>query len=182
MDLEQLLDKRKSAILERWFDLVLETYPQDTRQFLKRNKNRFSNPVAHEVSRGIEGILDQIIRGGNSDEISPFLDKVIRIRAVQDFAPSQALGFIFELKSLVREELAGVINDSRNSADLSRLERRIDRLGLLSLDLYMKCREKLYELRVNEVKKRVGRLIERANMTCGIAGKKGDPEVCSTDN
>jgi len=182
MSLEKILEEKKSTILERWFELILETYPADTRQFLKRNKNRFSNPVAHEVSRGIEGILDQIIRGGNSDEISPFLDKVIRIRAVQDFAPSQALGFIFELKTLVREELAGIIDDSHNSADLSRLERRIDKLGLLSLDLYMKCREKLYELRVNEVKKRVGRLIERANMTCGIAEKKGDPEVCSTDN
>jgi hypothetical protein len=52
----------------------------------------------------------------------------------------------------------------------------------MSLDIYTKCREKLYELRVKEVKNRVGRLIERANMMCGIPEKEGDPEVCDTDN
>ena len=182
MSLEKLLEEKKAAILERWFDLILETYPTDTRQFLEKNKNRFSNPVAHEISRGIEGIFDQILGGGSSKEDSPFLDKIIRIRAVQDFRPSQALGFVFELKTLVREELAGIINDRHISEELSKFERKVDQLGLLSLDLYMNCREKLYELRVNEVKNRVGRLIERANKICGIPGKEGDPEVCSTEN
>ncbi len=182
MSLEQILEKRKSTILARWFDLILETYPPDTRQFLKKNKNRFSNPVSHEISRGIEGVFAEILSGGSSDEVSPFLDKVIRIRAVQDSSPSQALGFIFELKKLVREELADIIDERHFSEDLSKFERKVDELGLLSLDLYMKCREKLYELRVNEVKNRVGRLIERANMICGIPEKEGDPEVCSTDN
>jgi hypothetical protein len=55
-------------------------------------------------------------------------------------------------------------------------------MSLLALDIYMKCREELYELRVNEVKRSVGRLIERANMICGVPEKEGDPEVCSTDN
>jgi hypothetical protein len=182
MSLDKLLEEKKSSILERWFDLILETYPPDTKQFLKKKKSRFTNPVAHEITRGMEGIFDQIIAGGSPEELTPFLDKVIRIRAVQDFTPSQALGFIFELKTLVREELAAFDRDDLSSDDLKKLERRIDELGLMSLDLYMKCREKLYELRVNEVKNRVGRLIERANMICGIPEKEGDPEVCSTDN
>ena len=46
----------------------------------------------------------------------------------------------------------------------------------------MKCREKIYELRVNEVKNRVGRLLERANMICGVPRKEGDAEVGSMDN
>ena len=182
MSLQQTLENRRSAILKRWFDIVLETYPADTRQFLKKSKNRFSNPVAHEIFQGIEAIFDQILSDGSSDEVYPFLDKVIRIRAVQDFRPSQALGFIFELKRLVREELADSINDSHISEDLLRFEGRIEELGLLALDLYMECREKLYELRVNEVKNRVGRLIERANQICGIPESEGDPEVCSTEN
>jgi hypothetical protein len=179
MSLEKLLEDKKAAILERWFHLILETYPADTRQFLKKNKHRFSNPVAHEISRGIEGVFDQLLRGGSSEDVSPFLDKVIRIRAVQDFRPSQALGFVFELKTLVREELAGITNHSLISEELSKFERKVDQLGLLSLDLYMKCREKLYELRVSEVKNRVGRLIERANMMCGLPEKEGDPEKCA---
>ena len=180
MSLEKFLEQRKSAILERWFDSILETYPADTRQFLKK-KNRFANPVAHEIFGGIEEIFNNL-KDANSEDVSPFLDKIIRIRAVQDFSPSQALGFIFDLKKLIREELAENMGESRISEDLWELERKIDAMGLMSLDIYTKCREKLYELRVKEVKNRVGRLIERANMMGGIPEKEGDPEVCDTDN
>ena len=182
MSLEKRLEDKKSTILERWFDSILETYPTDTRQFLKKKKNRFENPVAHQISEGMQDIFDQILSGGSSEEVSPFLDKVIRIRAVQDFTPSQALGFIFDLKRLIREELAEELQESQVSEDFFGLERKIDEFGLKSLDLYMKCREKIYEVRVNEVKRSVGRLIERANRICGIPEKEGDPEVCDTDN
>lgn len=182
MSLEKFLEERKSAILERWFASILETYPTDTRQFLQKQKNRFANPVAHEISQGIEEIFNNILKGANPEDVSPFLDKIIRIRAVQDFTPSQALGFIFDLKRLVREELAENMGESSISESLWELERKIDALGLMSLDIYTKCREKLYELRVKEVKNRVGRLIERANMMGGIPEKEGDPEVGSTKN
>jgi hypothetical protein len=182
MSLEKLLQQKKSVILERWFDSILETYPTDTKRFLLKKKNRFANPVAHEISRGIEEIFDNILKGENSEDVSPFLDKIIRIRAVQDLSPSQALGFIFHLKKLIREELAENMGESRISEDVWELERKIDAMGLMSLDIYTKCREKLYELRVKEVKNRVGKLIERANMMCGIPEKEGDPEVCDTEN
>jgi hypothetical protein len=182
MRLDNFLEERKSAILERWFDSILETYPADTKRFLQKQKNRFANPVAHEISEGIEEIFNNILKGANPEDVSPFLDKIIKIRAVQDFTPSQALGFIFDLKRLVREELAENMGESSISESLWELERKIDVLGLMSLDIYMKCREKLYELRVKEVKNRVGRLIERANMMCGIPEEEGDPEVCSTEN
>ena len=182
MSLEKLLQQKKSAILERWFDSILETYPTETRRFLQKKKNRFANPVAHEISRGIEEIFDNILKGENTEDVSPFLDKIIRIRAVQDLSPSLALGFIFDLKKLIREELTENTGESRISGDFWELERKIDAMGLMSLDIYTKCREKLYELRVKEVKNRVGRLIERANMMCGIPEKEGDPEVCDTDN
>ena len=182
MSLKKLLEEKKPAILERWFDSILETYPTDTKRFLQKKKNRFANPVAHEITLGVEGIFNQILSGGDLGDVSPFLDKVIRIRAVQDFTPSQALGFMFDLKKVIREELAENIGEGLISEDLWKLEEKIDGMGLLALDIYMKCREKLYELRVNEVKNRVGRLIERANMICGLPEKEGDPEVCGTEN
>ncbi|UCG14604.1 MAG: RsbRD N-terminal domain-containing protein [Deltaproteobacteria bacterium] len=182
MSLEKILQDKKPTILQGWFEAILETYPTDTRRFLKNKKDRFKNPVAHEISQGMEGIFDQVISGGSPDEISPFLERVVKVRAVQDFTPSKALAFIFELKSLVRAALAANLKEPQIHEDLLSLERKIDELGLLSLDLYMKCREKIYELRVNEVKNRVGRLLERANMICGIPEREGDPEVCTTDN
>jgi hypothetical protein len=70
MSLEKLLKQKKSVILERWFASILETYPADTRHFLQKKKNRFANPVAHEISRGIEEIFDNILKGANSEDVS----------------------------------------------------------------------------------------------------------------
>jgi hypothetical protein len=125
MSLEKLLQQKKSVILERWFDSILETYPTDTRRFLQKKKNRFANPVAHEISRGIEEIFNNILKGANSEDVSPFLDKIIRIRAVQDLSPSQALGFMFDLKKLIREEVAENMGESRISEDVWELEHQV---------------------------------------------------------
>jgi hypothetical protein len=182
MALKELLEENKSVILSRWFDTILETYPSDTKHFLRSKKNQFDNPVAHRISSGIEGIFSQILNDDEEKDVSPFLDKVVRVRAVQDFTPSQAVAFMFDLKRLVREVLGEAISKPHLSEELWKFEEAIDKLGLLTLDIYMKCREEIYELRVNEVKRGVSRLIERANKICGIPGKEGDPEVCSTDN
>ena len=182
MSLEKVLQQKKSVILERWFESILETYPSDTKYFLRTKKDRFENPVAHRISSGIEGIFDQILHDEKAEEASPFLDKIIRVRAVQDYSPSQALAFIFDLKRLVRDAVAEDSHEGQLSEELRRFEQQIDEMGLLALDIYMKCREEIYELRVNEVKRSVSRLIERANMICGVPEGEGDPEVCSTDN
>jgi len=166
MNLTDFLEQKRAAILDRWFDIILQTYPEDTRRFLKRQKNRFANPVAHEIIAGMEGLLDQLASGSEAEEFSPFLDKVIRIRAVQDFSPSEALGFIFALKDVVRAELSKEGQEERYGTDLSDFDRSIDEVGLLSLDLYTKCREKVYELRIKEVKNQVGRLLEKADLIC----------------
>jgi hypothetical protein len=182
MGLQKLLEENKSVILSRWFDSILATYPTDTKQFLRTKKNQFDNPVAHRISKGIEGIFGQILSEDEEKDVSPFLDKIIRVRAVQDFTPSQAIAFIFDLKRLVREELGEEIRQGQLSEELWRFEEAIDKMGLLALDIYMKCREEIYEVRVKEVKRSVSRLIERANKICGIPGKEEDPEVCGTDN
>ncbi|HVO83851.1 MAG TPA: RsbRD N-terminal domain-containing protein [Syntrophobacteria bacterium] len=165
MDFARVLEGKKGVILDRWFDLVLETYPADTQRFLKKQKSRFGNPVAHEISQGIEGVFDQLVKGASEEAISPFLDRIVRVRAVQEFTPAQALGFIFGLKGLIREELAG----STSPAELIECEARIDRLALLAFNIYMKCKEQIFQLRVDEVKNRVGALLRRAKLVCDLS-------------
>jgi hypothetical protein len=111
MKINHVLAEKKQEILKKWFNLILETYPSDTAQFLKEQKNRFHNPVGHTISEGIDCIFEELLGGMDSDRISLFLDNMIRIRALQDFTPSQAIGFIFILKKVMREELA---NEARN--------------------------------------------------------------------
>jgi hypothetical protein len=45
------------------------------------------------------------------------------------------------------------------------IESRIDGLALLCFEVYMKRREKLYELRINEVKNQVSGLMRRTGLT-----------------
>ena len=54
------------------------------------------------------------------------------------------------------------------------MESRIDDLALLAFDIYMKCREKLYDIRANEAKNQVSRLLQRAGMLSEIPDKKPD--------
>lgn len=164
MKLENLLLREKTTILGRWLDLILESYPVDTRDFLKREKDRFDNPVAYQFSQGMEGIYEALLHGMDRDKVSTFLDRIISIRAIQDFSPSGAIAFIFLLKKVIREKLGREVWENGISEELIELESRIDGLALLSFDVYMKRRERLYEIRVNEVKNRVSGLMRRAGM------------------
>jgi hypothetical protein len=171
MQLKDLLAEKKKAILEKWFDLILKSYPGDTQRFWRRDKDRFSNPVRYLISEGIEGIFEVLLEG-KEEEISSFLDKIIRVRAVQDFSPSKALVFIFQLKKAIREELGdkalGV------AEELKRFEERIDGSALLSFDIYMQCRERVYEIRVNEIKRMTFGLLRKANLIYEIPDFKED--------
>jgi len=164
MMLEKLLLQKKSSILERWFNLILEGYPAETRDFLKTKRDRFDNPVAYEIRHGIEGIYEALLKGMERDRISSFLDRIISIRSIQDLLPSGAIAFIFLLKTAIRRELEREIPEKGISGELLELESRIDGLALLSFDVYMKRREKLYKIRVNEVKNRVSGLLRMSGL------------------
>jgi hypothetical protein len=166
--LESLLLQKKSAIVKKWFNAILETYPAETAKFLSSQKNQFANPVGSTVSHEIENIFQELLQaqGIDREKVSPFLDKIIRIRAIQEFSPSQAVAFVFFLKKVIREVLAFDIQKNQLSEELLALEARIDDLALLSFDIYMKCREKLYELKANDVINGTYLLLKRARLIC----------------
>lgn len=158
MKLKTLLQEKKNDILKRWISLTLETYPPDASGFLKLEKDRFTNPVGHTISTGSETLLDELIHGESLDKIISALESIIRIRAVQDFTPSQAIAFIFLLKKAVREELKPrnegfKTEDERKILDeLLLFETRIDRLATLAFDVYVKCRDDIHRIRMDEAK------------------------------
>ncbi len=163
MELPNLLASKKTKILKKWFNEILHTYPADTSAFLKTDKDPFSNPVGQTILQGIEGIFDELLIGEDNERISQFLDNIIRIRAVQDFTASKALSFISPLKKVIREELKNELNDGL-SAELVILEDRIDNLFLISLDIFMQCRENIYEIKANELKNMTFKLLQKAKL------------------
>jgi len=154
--------------------VILETYPTETQRFLRKQKDRFDNPVAYEMRQGAEGLFQELLEGIDPAKISPFLDRIIRIKAVQDFSPSQALTFIFLLKKVIREELKSEIRENQLSEELLKFESRIDKLALIAFDIYMKCRENVYELRVSETKRMLYGLLKKANLICEVPEQEPD--------
>ncbi len=175
-DLNALLVEKKSAIVKKWFDLIIDTYPSDASNFLKKQKNRFSNPVGCIISQGIEDLFDELLHDIYSDKCISKLDDIIRIKAVQDFTPSQAISFIFLLKKVIREKLESEVQENRISEELLTFESKIDDLALLSFDIYMKCREKIYELKANELRNIPFSLLRKANLIYEIQEEKPDLE------
>jgi hypothetical protein len=172
--LDKILEQKKSVIAKKWFELIVQTYAPDTAQFLKSNTDPFANPVGGTTLKGLHGLLDQLIDRMDPATITSYLDPIIRIRAVQNFTPSQATAFILSLKTVLRENFAKELRDRRIASELVAFESKVDRLCLMAFDIYMQCREKIFQISANETRQRTFRAFARAGLiTETAAGPQG---------
>jgi len=158
--------------LKRWRDVVFQTYPQDSLHFLKHQKDPFANPLGDSLSRGLEGLLDTIVGLAPEQGAAGFLDDMVRVRAVQSFKPSQAVSFVFALKDIIRKECSKELRNAGIAPDWSTLDGKIDEMALEAFDLYAQCREKLHEIRVNEIRKSVYGAMSRAKLIVAPLGEE----------
>ncbi len=173
MSLETILREKRDSIVDKWFAVILATYPEDARKFLAAKRRLITNPVGSTISEGVSCLFDCLVSGQEleCDEVISVLDDIIRIRAIQGFTPAQALGFIFELKAIVRDAIRLRVREGRDLEQLLTFEAGIDKLSLLAFNIYMQCREKIYELKTNEFKRRYSRIVERA---CQVWESRGE--------
>ena len=88
-DLEKLIARERLTILKKWFDIAIQSYDPDTAKFLSNQKDPFANPVGSSTLKGLQGLLDQLLKDLDREAVYSYLDPIIRIRAVQAFTPSQ---------------------------------------------------------------------------------------------
>ncbi len=149
--------------MDRWRDLIVRTYPADASEFLKREKDRFNNPVGYAITRGTEDIYDALIEGSGPTVLSSAVDGIVRIRSVQDFSASEAVAFVFLLKTAIRDVFAVQMRENGFVEQLLAFESAIDELALFTFDSYMKCREKIHNIRINEIENGAFKPRERGN-------------------
>lgn len=176
--LSDLLTEHKDDIVDSWFERVVASYHKDTARFLKRENNRFANPVGNALRVGTQTIFESLLDGLDSERICSQLDEIIKIRAVQDLAPSRAISFIFDLKEVVRSVLEKELRVSALRSELDAFETRVDQVALFAFDIFVRCREQLYELRVDEVKRSVSTVFKRLER----CGSPWDPILDKSDN
>lgn len=162
LSLKVFLAERKVAVCKAWLDEALAIYSDEYAKFIRESPDPFANPVGAIFKEGLESLFEALLDGADTERCRAALARVVRIRAVQDVPPSQALAFVPLLKSVVRQILHEQMQDEKTREAMSAFEAQIDRLALLAFDLYMECREKIFEIRINEIKRNTARLLERA--------------------
>jgi hypothetical protein len=156
MELETALLERRSAILRRCLNGVFKTYPSETARFMSDERDRFANPVGYSLAHGMEMLFEEVAGAMNAQRISTSLDEIIRIRAIQDFSPHDAISFVFLLRNAVLEELG--IHDPVEALPegqalrlgLLQFELRIGKVAAQAMDIYTRCREQVAELKERE--------------------------------
>jgi hypothetical protein len=148
----EIVAKKKSIIINDWIKLIFDTYSSETSKFLKVEKNQFSNPVGFTTSEAVNRLFDVLFGDVNPGNVKPLLLDLIKIRAVQDFTPSQATGFILLLKNAIRNEMRDDLDDLKVYDELLEFYSNIDKAALIAFDLYQECREKVYQIHLNEIK------------------------------
>jgi hypothetical protein len=184
MTLQNLVLQKRASIVDRWYRLLLDSYPPETAKFLAQENDRFQNPVGQTMAPAIEQIFALLVEGREAQDLADPLDDIIRIRAVQDFTASQAIAFIFDLKQVIHEELAGELagelaaqRTGAMQADLRALERRIERAGLLAFDIYVQCREQIYQIKADEIRRRTAAILRRHHYVVNDTEAELGPEA-----
>jgi hypothetical protein len=151
-------------LLRSWFDRIANTYPPLTAKFLSEQRDSFANPVGATVSRELGNIFDELMQERSSREIYTYIDGIVRTRAVQDFSASQAVSLFLEFKKVLREDLKAEVRRQELQEELRNFEDKIDQLSLAAFDVYMQCREKIWELKAKEAQNRTKNLLRLAQV------------------
>jgi hypothetical protein len=159
---DELLRQKKAAIVERWLKVSLSAYPKEGSAAFLREQDPFANPVGHALRTGVGAIFEALLNGLDSAKVRDSLQDILSIRAVQDLSAPRALGFIFELKDTVRAEVDSA-SDQRFERELAEFDSRVDKVALAAFDVFVQCRERLCELRINEVKRQVSWVVGKVN-------------------
>lgn len=168
MVLKSLLSEHKTTISKAWFESVVAQYPMETSAFLKGQQDPFANPVGTSLKSCLDGLVDELVGGANRENVTSLIDPIVRVRAVQDFTPSQAVGFILSLKPIIRKIVGKHKPALLSDAVMTALEDEIDVLMLLAFEMYVRCRERLFDIKANQEKSKVYKAFKRAGLITEI--------------
>jgi hypothetical protein len=156
-----LLERNRKQIVKAWLQGVVNTYPPKTSEFLTSQKDQFANPIGANLARDLDSIFTQLLQEQSSDALYTAVDGIIRVRAVQDFTPSAAVGCFLQLKNIVRQVVGTQIRDQDLLHELAGFDAKIDQLMLTAFEAFVHCREKIWELKAKEAQHRTKNLLRK---------------------
>jgi len=145
----------RQEIVEKWIERLAGADPKQAAALRAPEPDPFRNPVGYSIRRSLTQLWEQLQGGMDPDVVDSALDAVIRIRAVQDMSPAEAVSFVAQLRLILRQ--------LPEAFDSVLLEPRIDQLERAARDKYVQCREQLHAARLHET--------ERQTRSHRIAGR-----------
>ncbi|MEW6071552.1 MAG: RsbRD N-terminal domain-containing protein [Planctomycetota bacterium] len=162
--MEETLKQKRDEIVRGWIEAALAIFPVEARTFFANVADPFANPAGCTISTEIGRLFDAVARDAPDEELDPPLDRIVQITCLQDAAPSQGIAFVFALRETVRRALASARDERGVLEGLREFEPRIDRLALRAFDRHARLRQRIADLRVQEVRGRVSTLVKMAGM------------------
>lgn len=175
MEFTALLEKKKETVVEAWFEQVIQTYAPDTAIFYQNQKDAFANPVGSTTKQALIKLFDALLDLQNDESLADIIDPLIRVRAVQNFTPSQAVGFVYLLKPIVRKYF-GKNQKKLKLDELLELESKIDGMALIGFDVFMTCREQIYSMKSNTERNTIYKAFARAGLIKEVPADEPDPK------
>lgn len=160
MMLRELLAQRQQALCARWLAAVLADYGVETAAMWQRERDPFANPVRHAYATAAPQLFEVVAGGGELAAVAGPLREILRIRLVQQFAPSRAVAVVLMLRDAVRSELAAELAGGL-APELEEVDRRVERILLLAFDIFVDLRGQIDQLRREELKRSVASLVRR---------------------
>lgn len=169
--------ENKEVILQKWVDVFYSAYPLGSSGFVRTSKDRFTNPIGIITQSSLTVLYDAVL----GDDVEPqkvqeALFDLIQLRAVQDMTPSKAVGPLAQLKLILKQEvyqscLVACLEKSKDLKgaqalfdDFFIVEARIESLLLMAFDYYASDREKIFNLRVEEIHRNQSQLVRWAKV------------------
>ena len=150
MELAEALHNNRYKIVDRWVEYTLSTYASSS--FFKKEKDQFANPIGGTVRSSLKALFPLLSKGGDIEDFKAPLSKFMHLRAVQDFSPSQAIAPVNAVKHLTREVLESDKETAELVNNLYDFDFNVDLAMLAAFDLYMECKERVYQIRIREIK------------------------------
>ena len=138
----------EQEILEKWIERLTGPCPEPATALCSAQPDPFRNPVSYTIRKGLSQLWEQLLREMDPGTVDAALDSILRIRAVQDVSPDEAVRFVADLRPLLRQ--------LPSELDRTLVEGRIDRLALAALDKYRLCREQINVVRLHEAERLTG--------------------------
>lgn len=150
----QVLQVAQAAIVDRWLAAATSAYGGLIAQQAATERDPFRNPIGHALRQSMTALVGEFFGAMDAAAVGAAFADIMALRSIQDLSAEQAIGFVFALRGIAREEAPEM--------KAAEAEARVDRFALSAFTQYLACRERLAELKLNEQLRNVGVARRRA--------------------